>query len=151
MKIHLTKNEYRLLIEMLTMSEWVIHSHQLETSEEFKQHGNLFQKLLSYYKDFKCEDLVEHDKQDDKYYQTIIDDHQSPVNDLIKEYEDEVFWEELTNRLAKRDLINKHGRKKVSEMDPVERFEGISEMSEKYYEEFSEHGVSHLNIHKNQK
>jgi len=148
MKIHLTKNEYRLLLEMLSMAEWVMHSHQIESNEKCKQHDLVIQKLLSYYKDFKCEDLVEHDKSDNQYYQTSMDDDESPVNDLIKEFETEVFWEELTRRLARRDLIEKHGRKEVAEMEQMERFEAILKESEKYHEEFEKAGIDKLKIEK---
>lgn len=146
MKIHLTKNEYRSLIEMLTMSEWVMHSHQLESNKDCKQHDLLIQKLLSYYKDFKCDDLVQHDKNDNKYYQTIVDEDDSPINDLIKEYETELFWDELTHRLARRDLAERLGEKEVAEMDPMKRFEGVSEESHKYHEEFEKAGVENLRI-----
>lgn len=146
MKIHLTKNEYRILIEMLTISEWVMHSHKIESNEMCKQHDLLMQKLLSYHKDFKCDDLVNHDKTDNVFYQTLIDEEDSLVNELIQEYETEVFWEELINRLAKRDLIEKQGAKKVAEMDPVTRFEGVSEESSKYHEEFEKTGLKNLRI-----
>ena len=148
MKIHLTKNEYRSLLEMLSMAEWVMHSHQIESNENCQQHDSVIQKFLSYYKDFKCEDLVEHDKSHNKYYQTSIEDDESPVNILIKEYETEVFWEELTHRLAKRDLIEKHGRKEVAEMEQMERYEAILKETEKYYEEFEKAGIDNLKIEK---
>lgn len=148
MKIHLTKKEYRLLLEILSVSEWVMHSHQIESNENCKQHDLLMQKLLSYYKDFKCEDLVEHDQVDNQYFQTIIDDDESPVNVIIKEYETEVFWEELTQRLARRDLIEKHGAKEVAEMEPMDRFEAILKESEKYHEEFEKAGIENLKIEK---
>jgi len=52
MKIHFTKNEYRLLIEMLSMSEWVMHSHEIEYDDACNKHDQLIQKILSYHKDF---------------------------------------------------------------------------------------------------
>ncbi|SHO53615.1 hypothetical protein [Desulfopila aestuarii] len=148
MKIHLTKNEYRSLLEMLSMAEWVMHSHPTDSNENCQQYDSVIQKLLSFYQNFKCEDLVEHDKSHNKYYQTSIEDDESPVNILIKEYETEVFWEELTHRLAKRDLIEKHGRKEVAEMEQMERYEAILKETEKYYEEFEKAGIDNLKIDK---
>lgn len=146
MKIHLTKNEYRLLIELLTMCEWVMHAHEVDSNEKCKDHDSLIQKMMSYYMDFKCEDLIEYDKVGNKYYQTIIEDPDSPINDLIKEYETEVFWEELSHRLARRDTVEKLGRKKMSEMKTIERMEAISEETVKYYKEFEKNGLDNLII-----
>jgi len=53
-----------VLLEILTISEWVMPSHQIERNRNCKQHDLLIQKFLSYYKDFKCEDLVQYDKID---------------------------------------------------------------------------------------
>ena len=38
MKIHFTKKEYRLLLDMLYIADWVMNSHQLINERSHKEH-----------------------------------------------------------------------------------------------------------------
>jgi hypothetical protein len=56
--------------------------------------------------------------------------------EFIEEYEEDTFWDELTNRLCMRDLIEKYGERALSEMDRHTRFEKEEELRVKYSAEF---------------
>lgn len=146
MKIHLTKKEYRLLLEMLAMAEWVMESRPIKSADECKEHSLVAQKILSYGKDFRCEDLIEHDKVGQKYYQNILEDDDSTVVRIVGEYEKEVFWDALTENLARRDLLFSMGSADFAKLDPMERFNAILDESEKYHEEFENYGIRNLHI-----
>lgn len=146
MKIHFTKNEYRTLLEILAMAEWVMHAHETEPNPELAPYDQLTQKLLSYARDFKSDDLVEHSKESNTYYNNILEEFDSPVSNIMREYELESFWEELCYRLGERDLIDELGQQETQALEYPERAEKIADHSQKYYEEFEERGLKHLKI-----
>ena len=146
MKIHFTKNEYRTLLEILAMAEWVMHSHETEPNPELTPYDQLIQKLLSVARDFRSDDLVEYSKESNTYYNNILEDIESPVSDIMREYELESFWEELCYRLGERDLIEELGQQETQALEYSERAGKIADHSQKYYEEFEERGLQYLKI-----
>jgi hypothetical protein len=50
MKINFTKKEYRLLLDMVEIAEWVLNAHKSDPSDEIKKYSDLYQKILSYAK-----------------------------------------------------------------------------------------------------
>jgi hypothetical protein len=63
----------------------------------------------------------------------------------ILDYDDHVFWDELTERLAQRDLAKQRG---VSP-DEINRDDDLLELrplEERYHRELEEHGVERLDI-----
>ena len=58
MKINFTKREYRLLIDILEISEWVLNAHSNVEREDTKKYSELAQKIFSYAKEMGYEDLT---------------------------------------------------------------------------------------------
>ena len=58
MKINLTKSEYRTLLDVIYMADWILHAHDTEDKSDSGEYYNLFQKLMSHAKDMDCEDYV---------------------------------------------------------------------------------------------
>ena len=46
MKINFTKNEYRLLLDMVEMAEWVLNAHRTDPSDEVKEYSEVYQKFF---------------------------------------------------------------------------------------------------------
>ncbi|MEJ2689823.1 MAG: hypothetical protein P8130_07715 [Deltaproteobacteria bacterium] len=146
MKIHFTKKEFRLLIDMISIAEWVMSSHKTGENPKSEPYEKLEQKILSYAKDFGFDNLIIYDKQMGKYFPTREYEDAGTDRPFIEEFEEEVFWEELGSRLAQRDLINEVGIKKLREMDPIERLTAEDEIAEKYHKEFASNGLKNLKI-----
>ena len=51
MKIDFTKEEYRYLLDMVEIAEWVLNSHRTYPSDEIRVYSEVNQKILSYSKD----------------------------------------------------------------------------------------------------
>ena len=66
--------------------------------------------------------------------------------DAIVDYDNECFWDELTERLAYRDLILQEGKDKVIGMDFEERLVKTEALREKYSDEFYRNGLSRVVI-----
>lgn len=147
MKINFTKKEYRLLLDMLDISDWVMSAFEAEKSEKNEAYGAIQQKIFSYAKTMSCEDIIKYDERLGGYYPTW-EYEESEHREYIKNYDEDIFWEELPHRLAARDLILKMGEKQYGEMDAEKRFMEISERETEYAEEFEKNGIKNLKIKK---
>jgi hypothetical protein len=143
MKINYTKKEYRLLLDMVEIAEWVLNAHKTASSDEIKKYSNLYQKILSYAKDMGFENLIVYDKDLDGYYATAEYEESEHMR-YIEEFEDDVFWDALPNRLAVRDLVKQVGEKKYTEMEFEERAKKLLELESIYYTELAENGIDNL-------
>ena len=123
MKIHFTKKEYRLLLDMLYIADWVMNSHQLINERSHKEHEDLYKKIKSYYREME-----------------------KTLEEFITPYDEDIFWEELVDRLAKRDVFRKIGIEKYNKMELIERIKTMSEATEQYENEFEEHGLDRVKV-----
>jgi len=148
MEIQLTKEEYRLLLDMLHISDWVMNSHKVEEDAKAKPYKQVEQKIMSYAKEFGFENLVEYDNKVDEFNPSAeFEDLESSMS-FIEDYDDDVFWEELCHRLAQRDLIREKGLKKIKEMEPMARMLEEDSIAEKYDSEFVANGIENFIIAK---
>lgn len=144
MKINFTKKEYKLLIDMLHLGEWVINSNVADVDEEGSpEHRDLYQKILSLYKEMGADDFISFNKENN-----IYDVNQQLENfiheEYLRQYEDEYFWDELIYKLAVRDLIEKIGEEKFKAMNWIERGDATDSHKDKYIQEFDKFGISRL-------
>jgi hypothetical protein len=146
MKIHFTKKEYRLLLDIVHIAEWVMNSYTVGDNTRSQPYDSIEQKILSHAKDFGFENLVLYDQKSQKFFPTREYEESEDARLFIEEFEEEVFWEELCNRLAQRDLLKEKGLDKVKEMDVIERMSAEDEIAEKYNKEFVENGIRNLII-----
>jgi len=143
MKIEFTKKEYRQLLDMVEIAEWVLNSHSTGPSEETKEYSGIYQKILSYAKDMGYENLITYDKDLDGYFATAEYEESEHMR-YIEEFEDDVFWEALPHRLAVRDLVKQFGEKEYAEMEFEERVSKILELEAIYNKEIEENGIDNL-------
>lgn len=148
MNININKEEYRLLLDMLSTADWVMHAYAVEEKDYHKGHAALKNKLLSYAKEMGAEDLIEPTEELDGYYET--NDYEEYVQDnFIQPFEYKFFWDELMDRLGERDLIKSVGSEQYSQMGFVEKMSKIDDVKEKYANEFENYGLERLEINSN--
>ncbi|MBE0583951.1 MAG: hypothetical protein IH612_09310 [Desulfofustis sp.] len=144
MKIQISKKEYLLLLDVFAIAEWVMNSHKVDSDPETEPYNKLEQKIMSYADDAGCGHLVKYDKKQEEYFPTREYEEIGTYGRFIEQFEEDVFWEELGQRLALRDLINDKGLEVVKEMDPVARMTAEDAIAETYQKEFYENGIEHL-------
>ncbi|MDT8317195.1 MAG: hypothetical protein RQ824_04280 [bacterium] len=147
MKIHFTKKEYRSLLDLITIAEWIMNSHKMGDDPSSEPHEQIEQKILSYAKDFGFENLIAHDKNNDKYSQTREYEDAETFMSFVEEFEEESFWDKLCTRLAQRDLLQELGVEKIKAMDLFERLTKEDEIAVKYNEEFIRNGLKNLIVY----
>ncbi len=148
MKLHLTKKEYRALLDLIAVGDWVLHSHTVQDKDCSVTHRAVMKKIFSYSSEMQCEDLVEYDQKTDECYETCA--YEEVIQEVfIQPYNDETFWEELADRLAMRDAVREIGEDNLKTMEPLERVKLLGDKTDTYENEFEEHGLEYLTIIRN--
>ena len=149
MKINFTKKEYQTLLKMVYVTDWILHAHvEKETDEEnaTKNYQELTQKILAVAQEFGMENLV---ACNEKSGENSFSKEFTSNNEILKfidKYENATFWEELIERLARRDFIKSYGEEAILQMSISERFEKEMIFHQKYHKEFGDNGLNNLQI-----
>lgn len=145
MEIKLTEEQYKTLVEMLYLGEWMINACR-SPNERIEKYEDLEQHLYSFAKAAGLECWIEYDEELKQYFPTKEFELQSEVEEYRDEFENETFWDELIERLSLRDVIRQLGEEAVDKMAGVERYEKQLVFIEKYQKEFEKHGIKNLGI-----
>ena len=146
MQIELSQDEYKTLLGILEISDWVLFGHHNPDPEDRKKFRDFEQKIFGYAKEMGFEDLIEYDSKLQEYLPTQKHDDNSEVMPFIQDYDNISFWEELKSRLALRDSLRKYGQAKLNQMSDEDQFRIQRENEDKYQTEFEKYGVTRLEI-----
>ena len=69
---------------------------------------------------------------------------QAFYSDVLDEYRDAAFWEELVTRLSTRALVEYYGQEAVESLTPEERASRVAAMEKSLWAEVSRYGVDRL-------
>ena len=143
MRIELTKEQFKEMLLAAMLYSWVRGGLVDSRGEDFKKYEELEKYLLKIAKDNELQDLVEE-----------FHDHLVPTDELaeleeeiMEEYDDDIFWHELVTRLGGRDFwrtVTPEERKTVEEKGWLP--ERVSGIYEKYEKEFEERGLDRVRI-----
>ena len=141
MIVNLPAEQYRRLVELAYLGEWMTNAqHDPEFHDDSAR--QIVQKLLAA-QHAKLKD-VEQDAETGEYYMTS-EWVERLYEQYVMDYDDHVFWDELTERLAQRDLAKERG----VEIGDITRDDDILELKpleERYHVELEEHGIDRLEI-----
>lgn len=146
MKIELTDNEYRLLLDLVYMANWVIHSHHGGKRAGVEDYDMLVQKLYSFAQEAGCGALVRADRTSNEYVTTRHFEELTTAIDLLEEYDDDTFWDALISRLAERDVYEQVEEDRRDALDIEEYWERSEPIEEAYYREFRRHSLDRLRL-----
>jgi hypothetical protein len=140
MKFDLSEAEYLELVRLAYLGEWLVNApHDPEHQDEAASLA--YQRLLAGGKDLP---EINRDAETTEYFVTadlankLYDDH-------ISDYDDHVFWEELCERLAARDLATQRGVNPET-IDREEDISALKPIEDKYRKEFEHYGIERLEI-----
>ena len=147
MKLELTQKEYRLLLDILHIAQWIMNSYVIEDRPETEKYRRLEQKILSYGDEMGCKGVVDYDEKLGRYFPTREIEEGSAM-DFIDEYDEYTFWEELISNLAERDFLDREGLERIRKMSREQRIKKVVVLEEKYHKEFRAHGLDRLVLKK---
>ena len=142
MKIEFTKDQFKNLIKLIYLGNWMINAFR--TEDIVKEFEDLEGYIYSFAKEAGLDKYAIYDKESKKYYPTSALEEE--VDQYIDEYKDETFWEELIYRLGGRDFVEKYGVEAIKKMTWEERIKKEHPFIEKYADEFEKNGIANLVI-----
>ena len=131
MEIQLTNKEFRRLLDMVYLGNWVLNSTRGE--DRFKDYDDLESKLFALCRQHGMSVLAE------DWEGTVIPSRAyeaGGIQEVIAFYEDNVFYEILAEELSRRDM----GYADITE----ENYPEIMNRMSQYMQEFEASGVDHL-------
>ncbi|MBE6932794.1 MAG: hypothetical protein E7464_05400 [Ruminococcaceae bacterium] len=131
MKIELTAKEFRRLLDMVYIGNWVLNSTRGD--DRFEDYDHVESKLFALCKNTPMDSLVE-DYQGTPVPSQAFND--GGIHEAIVNYEDCVFYDVLAEELARRDMG-------YPEIDSRNYDELVSRM-EDYIDEFASHGTDNI-------
>lgn len=146
MLMNISKEEYRLLVEMIQVADYVMHAHQAEPSEETEDYRAFRKKVFSNYKKMGLDDLFTFSEKHNDYIETEDSLADSRHMAIMENFVENEFWAQLSHRLAMRDLFEQEDEEAIKAMDSELLMERLAEMGVKYDEEFEAHGLERIAI-----
>ena len=135
MNIELTTKEFRRLLDMVYIGNWVLNSTRGE--DRFADYDDIQEKLFGYCAKLGLKELYT------TWYGHVFPSkafEEGGIHEAIADYEDAVFYDILAEELARRDMTLEH-------TDPDDVTELTNRMDE-YFTEFEQNGIDNLTIEK---
>lgn len=133
MQIELSKKEFRSLLDLVYIGNWVLNSTR--GNDRFQVYDNLESKLFSLCRDNGMKVLVEEWEGMDVPSRAYAD---GGIHEAIAFYEDNVFYEILAEELSRRDMD-------YAEITD-DNYEEIMGRMNRYMDEFQLSGLEHLKL-----
>ncbi len=131
MQIELTNKEFRHLLDMVYIGNWVLNSTRGD--DRFKPYDDLESKLFALCRENGMKILVDQWNGEDVPSKAYCD---GGIHEAIAYYEDNVFYEILAEELSRRDMQYPE----ISE----ENYDEIIGRMDRYMSEFQASGLDHL-------
>lgn len=133
MKIELTTKEFRRLLDLVYIGNWILNS--IRGDDRFQDYDQVESKLFGLCQGTGMQALVEKWEGEDVPSRAFAE---GGIHEAIACYEDAVFYEILAEELSRRDMD-------YPDITQDNYDEIISRM-ERYMEEFQASGVDHLTL-----
>ena len=133
MKIELTDKQFRRLLDMVYIGNWILNSARGD--DRFTDYDEVESKLFGLCKGTPLASLTEVWDGEDVPSKAFSD---GGIHEAIMDYEDTVFFEILAEELARRDM----------DYQPVsnDNYEALVSRMDDYIAEFEAHGTDNISI-----
>ena len=133
MQIELTEKEFRRLLDMVYIGNWILNS--CREDDRFEDYDHLEEKLFSLCPEHGMRTLVQRWR-GHNYPSRAFEE--GGIHEAIADYEDAVFYDILAEELARRDM--------ASEQISQEDAEELSARMEEYFTEFEKNGIDNVKV-----
>lgn len=134
MNIELTEKEFRRLLDLVYVGNWILNSTRQE-DDRFEDYDRLQEKLFALCSKHGMKALAEH-YMGHCFPSKAYED--GGIHEAIADYEDAVFYDILAEELARRDM----SAEQISQDDAEE----LNARMEEYFAEFEKHGIENVKV-----
>ena len=147
--IEFTKEQFLALMKNVYLGNWMANANRTGSPKDphFKEYEAIEDYIFSLAPEFGFEKYMDHEPRDgDRYFPTRLFEEETDVNKLHDEYDEQSFWDELSDRLGDRDFYKKYTKKDWEKMTREERFLKLQECIIEWEEELENNGIERLGI-----
>ena len=133
MNIELSEKEFRRLLDMVYIGNWILNSTRGD--DRFEDYDQLQEKLFSLCPDHGMRALIQ------RWHGHIFPSQayeDGGIHEAIADYEDAVFFDILAEELARRDM--------VSEQHDQDDLQELQRRMEEYISEFERNGIQNISL-----
>lgn len=140
----LTKDEYRRLVDLAMIAHWVLHVFEPEENPETREYDAVIQKIYTGAKEKGLADIIAYDETDGTYFPTPDYEEESEVMDLLEDFEDNLFWFGLAQRMALKTLVDREGIENYEQLFEENNAARLKALEARFAEEFYENGLNNI-------
>ena len=147
--IEFTKEQFLVLMKTVYLGNWMANANRDGSPEypHIKEYEVIEDYIFSLAPQFGFEKYMDHEpRYGDRYFPTGLFEEEIDVNKLHDEYDEETFWDELSERLGERDFFKKYSKKDLEKMTKDERYIKSIECEIAWEEELENNGIERLGI-----
>ncbi|MFW6012037.1 MAG: hypothetical protein ACOC8R_03030 [Desulfosalsimonas sp.] len=140
-----TRDEYKRLLDLAMIANWVLHVFDTEEENpETEDYDHVIQKIYAGAKEHGLSDLVAYDEESGGYFPTPDYEEESEVMDLLEDFEDNLFWFGLAQRMALKTLVDQVGIETYDELFDETNAAKLKALEARFAEEFYENGLNNI-------
>jgi hypothetical protein len=143
MKLDLNKKQYKELLLLVSLGEWV-RNGVADTKGEYSEKMNELRKhLLTQAREGSWDDLIE----EFEGHLLPAENINLQVEEIMEEYDEDEFWHQLMVELGQRDFFRTITNEEKAYIEKEKWLPPrINEIYKKYGDEFEDHGIERLEI-----
>ena len=144
MMIELSDEEYQRLLTLVSIGERVLSDWTPESrwSTQQQRSADLLVDLCARAPDSRHADLVARDPDSGEWVPSrALEDE---TDRIISYYDEEVFWDQLVTRFARRDLVAEYGDDALKRLSPAHARQAEEAMIGYYEREVDRHGIARM-------
>lgn len=141
--LELTTDQYTALLKMMFLG-FDVCLQSSETPDEMAELTILKDYICSFRNDFGVKDMIEYSKKFNQY--SVSRELFDELNQIMKKYNRDIMYEELSDALAERDMKRKYSNPELKMMTEKERLKIENKIAEKYWDEFILSGVEKVKV-----
>lgn len=147
MHLRFTEEELGVLIDMVSLAAEVASLNRRPGAEKkYARFEELESTLLEKLTHLGFGNLIEFDEEHQRHRLTTEYLTKSFVQESLDEMRNEIFWEEITLRMAERDVIRKIGLPAWNGLDEDARRAHTEPVEKSYWSEFTKRGIEKLHL-----
>lgn len=148
MNLELSPSQFKTLLKLVYLGNWMANAQRGEGDvDTILEYEDMEDFIFSHTKAFGLGEWVDDELKDEgKYFPSRKFEEESGVRELIDEYDEYSFWDELAECLTDREMLKTYGAETLKSMSRDERFGKYLELREKYDKELEEHGLERIVI-----
>jgi len=145
MKIELTEEQFKTLLKLAYIARWIATYRNADDVEEYV---SLEEYLFSLADECGLEKFAEYNEEIEGYMPSREFEEETNIREMLNEYEESIFWDQLISRLVYRDLLRALGEENIKNANREEVMRMQENFVKAYLHEFSRNGLENLEITK---